>query len=108
MRPSDGLCLRRPLALATVALLGGARSLYANAQWGREQSEAVVWALGFTRQQTPGVTTLHRLFKALDVDVFEAILGQWAQTASAVGERRSPSRSKRCAASMGNSYRACP
>src|SRR5258708_13735981 len=73
------------LALATVAMLCGARSLYAIAQWGREQPEAVVRTLGFTRQQTPGVATLHRVFKALDVDVFEMVLAQWAQ--AAVGGR---------------------
>jgi hypothetical protein len=73
------------LALATVAMLCGARSLYAIAQWGREQPEAVVRTLGFTRQQTPGVATLHRVFKALDVEVFEMVLAQWAQ--AAVGGR---------------------
>jgi DDE_Tnp_1-associated len=69
------------LALATVAMLCGARSLYAIAQWGREQPEAVVRTLGFTRQPTPGVATLHRVFKALEVDVFETALAHWAQAA---------------------------
>src|SRR5215813_1789983 len=69
------------LALATAAMLCGARSLSAIAQWGREQPEAVVRALGFTRRQTPGVATLHWFFKALDVDVFEGVLAQWAQAA---------------------------
>ena len=69
------------LALATVAMLCGARSLYAIAQWGREQPEALVQTLGFTRQQTPGVATLQRVFKALDVDAFASVLGQWAQAA---------------------------
>jgi len=69
------------LALATVAMLSGARSLYAIAQWGHEQPEAGVRTLGFTRQQTPSVATLHRVFKGLDVEVFEAVLGQWAQAA---------------------------
>jgi hypothetical protein len=69
------------LALATVAMLCGARSLYAIAQWGREQPEAIVQTLGFTRQQTPGVATLHRVFKALDVEAFEAALASWAQAA---------------------------
>ena len=73
------------LARARVAMLCGARSLYAIAQWGREQPEAVVRTLGFTRQQTPSVATLHRVFKALDVDVFEMVLAQWAQ--AAVGGR---------------------
>jgi DDE_Tnp_1-associated len=69
------------LALATVAMLCGARSLYAIAQWGREQPEAVVRTLGFARGRTPGVATLHRVFKALDVEQFETVLGQWAQAA---------------------------
>lgn len=42
-------------------------------------------ALGFTRQQPPGVATLHRVFKRLDVDVFETVLAQWAQ--AALGDR---------------------
>src|SRR5260370_19191391 len=69
------------LALATVAMLCGARSLYAIAQWGREQPAAVVRTLGFTRQQTPGVATLQRVFKALDAEVFETVLATWAQAA---------------------------
>lgn len=69
------------LALATVAMLCGARSLYAMAQWGREQPEAVVRTLGFARGRTPGVATLHRVFKRLDVERFEVVLGEWAQVA---------------------------
>ena len=68
------------LALSTAAMLSGARSLYAIAQWGRLQSPAVVQALGFTRDQTPCVATLHRAFKALDGGAFEAALGRWAQS----------------------------
>lgn len=66
-------------------MLCGARSLYAIAQWGREQPEPVVRTLGFTRQPTPGVATLHRVFKRLDVDAFERVLAEWAQTV--LGER---------------------
>jgi hypothetical protein len=69
------------LALATVAMLCGARSLYAIAQGGREQPPEAVRALGFPRGRTPGVATLHRVFKALDVEAFETVLAQWAQTA---------------------------
>jgi DDE_Tnp_1-associated len=67
------------LALATVAMLCGARSLYAIAQWGREQPDEVIQALGFTREQTPGVATLHRVFKGLDAEAFEQALAGWAQ-----------------------------
>lgn len=66
-------------------MLCGARSLYAIAQWGREQPAPVVRTLGFTRQPTPGVATLHRVFKRLDVDAFERVLAEWAQTV--LGER---------------------
>lgn len=67
------------LALSTAAMLCGARSLYAIAQWGRLQPPAVVQALGFTRTQTPAVSTLHQVFSALDVQAFEGALATWAQ-----------------------------
>ena len=74
------------LALATAAMLCGARSLSAMAQWGRLQPPAVVAALGFTRERTPAVSTLHQVFSHLDVTAFEAALATWAQTA--LGDRR--------------------
>jgi|SRR5579871_683342 len=76
------------LTLATAAMLCGARSLYAIAQWGRLQPAEVVRALGFTRARTPAVATLHYTFKTLDVEAFEAALGGWAQ--QAVGPPAAP------------------
>jgi hypothetical protein len=67
------------LTLATAAMLSGARSLYAIAQWGRLQSPDVVGALGFTRKQTPAVSTLHLVFRDLDAEAFEAALSTWAR-----------------------------
>ena len=76
---------RHPLAailtLAVTAMLADARSLYAIAQWGRLQSAETVRALGFTRSKTPTVSTLHEVFKVLDVAAFEAALARWAQAA---------------------------
>jgi hypothetical protein len=66
------------LALSVAAMLAGARSLYAIAQWGRAQPPEVVRALGFTRVRTPAVATLHYTFKALEVEAFETALQQWA------------------------------
>jgi hypothetical protein len=66
------------LTLATVAMRCGARSLYAMAQWGRLQPEAVRRALGCTGPGMPGSTTLHDVFKRLDVAAFEAELQAWA------------------------------
>src|SRR5437879_6957621 len=73
------------LALATAAMLAGARSVYAIAQWGRLQAPAVLHALGFTRPRSPAVSTVHLVFKALDAEAFEAALAQWAQ--AKLGER---------------------
>ena len=68
------------LQLAVAAMLGGARSLYAVAQWGRERREedpAALAPLGLPPGRSPCVATLHRVFKALDVAAFEQALGAW-------------------------------
>jgi hypothetical protein len=83
------------LSLATVAMLSGARSLYAMAQWGRLQPPAVRQALGFAdperrrggRGGMPAATTLHYAFKRLDVAGFEAALQTWAVAALAPTDR---------------------
>ena len=67
------------LGLAVCAMLCGARSLYAISQWGRDQGEEVSEALGFTRQRTPCVSTLHQVFSRLDREAFERELGRWLQ-----------------------------
>jgi hypothetical protein len=59
-------------------MLCGARSLYAIAQWGCMQPEAVRRVLGFTGPHMPGVTTLRYVFKRLDVERFEQELQAWA------------------------------
>jgi len=71
--------LRAILALATCAMLCGARSLYAIAQWGRDQGAPTAQALGFSRDQTPCVATLHRVFRRLNGEAFERALGRWLQ-----------------------------
>ena len=65
------------LALSVCAMLCGARSLYAISQWGRDQGPEMARALGFTRDLTPSVATLHRVFSGMDADRFEAILRDW-------------------------------
>ncbi len=72
------------LVLSVSAMLCGARSLYAIAQWGRERmadDPALRAALGFAPGRSPCVATRHRVFKRIDVAAFEAALGGWlAQT----------------------------
>src|SRR4051794_30438982 len=62
------------LQVAVVAMLCGARSLSAIAQWAAERQQdepAVLLALGLPLGRHPCVATLHRVFKALDGAAFE-------------------------------------
>ena len=65
------------LALATCAMLCGARSLYAIAQWGGTKGVLRRSFWGSARRRHPCVATLHRVFKGLDVAAFEAEVGNW-------------------------------
>ena len=74
------------LTQVVAAMLSGARSVDAIAQWGRAQAPGVVRTLGYTREKTPAGSTLHEVFKALDVEAFERVLSQWAQQHLGPGE----------------------
>lgn len=68
------------LQLTVVALVCGARSQSAVAQWGRERLDddpGLLEALGLPPGRSPCVATLHRVYKRLDVAAFEAALGAW-------------------------------
>lgn len=67
------------LILSVCGMLSGARSLYAIWQWGRAQDAATVQAMGFTQAQTPAVSSIHEVFRRLDVEAFEAAVAAWAQ-----------------------------
>jgi len=69
--------LAKVLALAVCAMACGCRSLYAIAQWGRDHCALATEALGIGRGETPSVATLHRVFRRLDVEAFEGVLGRW-------------------------------
>lgn len=66
------------LALACCAVLCGYRSYSAIAEWGHPYGPRFTRILGF-RGKTPSASTLHTIFKGLDVEVFEAKLGAWTQ-----------------------------
>src|SRR5215831_16662740 len=72
---------RHPLpaifALACCAMLCGARSYSAIAEWGRNYGVRIAQALGFTHA-TPCAATLHTIFRHVNRDEFEAHLGAWA------------------------------
>ena len=90
--PRSGLGRRHPLAAilsqATVAMLAGARSLEAIAQFGRDRGAGFARALGFTRDRTPCKATFHNVFKALSASVFERALGGWIRGRRQAGWRR--------------------
>ncbi len=65
------------LAVSVAAILCGCQVLYAIAQWSRDHRRKMCSALGIERGTTPCVATLHRVFKDLDVDAFERVLGDW-------------------------------
>lgn len=71
------------LQFAVAAILCGARSLYAMAQWGRERVEddpGLLTELGLPVGRSPSVATLHRVFKGLNVAAFERAVGTWLAT----------------------------
>ncbi len=72
------------IALAVAATLCGYRSYTAMAEWGRTYGTDCSWALGFTREQTPGTlwvsATLFQLFRRLDRGALDACLGRCATT----------------------------
>jgi hypothetical protein len=88
--PRSPLGRRHPLpavlGLVTVAVLCGARSLEAIAQFARDRGRAFAAALGFTRPDTPCKATLSNLLRRLDVAAFERALARWAAAAAAAPE----------------------
>ena len=65
------------LSLAVVAMLSGAKSYEAIAQFGREKGAALAYLLGFRRSKTPTKSTFSVLFRVLDVQAFEDALSAW-------------------------------
>jgi membrane protease YdiL (CAAX protease family) len=67
------------LALATCAMLCGARSVNDVAQWGRDQDPETLMMFGLTNKKRPGAPTYHRIFSELDPAAFEAAVLDWAE-----------------------------
>lgn len=82
--------LRAILGQMACALLCGARSLTAIADWGRDYSPSLRAALGYTRSQTPCCATLHTVLQELDWAVLEQQLRAWAEAVEACLGRAAP------------------
>ena len=72
--------LQAVLAMSAAAVLAGHSSLAAISQWGREMYSLHrdwMWALGFRSFTTPSISTLHEIFKAIDIDAVEEVFAAW-------------------------------
>ena len=67
------------LSLSCVAIMCGARSYSAIADWGRNYDRRFIEALGFIHKKTPCVATFHIIFRNIDIKLLEAKLGEWAE-----------------------------
>ena len=77
------------LGLAVCAVLAGARSFTAIAEWAADADEQTLARLGVTGP-VPSESTFRRTLQRLDADAFDGLAGEWAQlqTAPAPGSRR--------------------
>jgi hypothetical protein len=76
------------LGLISVAVLCGARSLEAIAQFARDRGPAFSRALGFTHRPTPCKATLSNLLRRLDIDAVEQVLSAWVADRLGSGDTR--------------------
>ena len=75
------------LSLAVLAMLSGAKSYQAIAQYGRDKGPALAHLLGFLRGKTPAKSTFSVVFRALDVRAFEAALSRWIASRLPEGQK---------------------
>jgi hypothetical protein len=67
------------LALACCAIMCGAKSYTAIAQWARDQDIGLMHRLGFTRKP-PKIGGIRKVLIALDPKAFEGALNRWAES----------------------------
>jgi hypothetical protein len=74
------------LQLTVVALLAGNTTLVAIAHFGRTRGAALGHALGFRNGRMPCANTFANLFRVLDAERLDAILGAWLLEHDALGQ----------------------
>jgi predicted transposase YbfD/YdcC len=72
------------LGLALCAVMAGARSFTAIAEWAADADEQTLQALGVTGV-VPSESTFRRTLQRLDADAFDDLAGAWAQQATTPG-----------------------
>ena len=80
--PRSRLGRRHPLpavlALLSVAVMCGCRSVYASLQWGRDQGLEMADQLGLGKHGIPTDGMMSNLLRRLDVAAYETALKEWA------------------------------
>lgn len=67
------------LVLCCVAVMCGYGSPAAIAQWGTNYGRKWLVRLAIKRRRGPSQSTLHRIFKGIDHEQLERVVGQWAE-----------------------------
>ena len=75
------------LSLAVCAVLAGARSFTAIAEWAADADEQTLFRLGVTGP-VPSESTFRRTLQRLDADAFDDLAGRWAQQHTAPGPKQ--------------------
>ncbi|HKX26663.1 MAG TPA: transposase family protein [Blastocatellia bacterium] len=70
--------LQSILALASLAMMHGAESEQAIAEWSETHGHRWLKFLGIKRKRGPSQATIHRIFKGLDRMQLESVLDRWA------------------------------
>jgi DDE_Tnp_1-associated/Transposase DDE domain len=87
--PRDPRGIRYPLvsvlALCLVAALAGYTSLTAVSQFGRLRKHRLAHALGFKRGTIPAASTISDLFRDLDAEHLDRLIGRWLASRHASG-----------------------
>lgn len=71
--------LQTVLVLSCLAMMNGAQSEQAIADWSGNQGRRWMSLLGVRRQRGPSSATIHRIFKGIDRTQLESAFSQWSQ-----------------------------
>lgn len=77
------------LLLCCVAVMCGYRSQSAIAEWGTNYGREWLARLGIKRRRGPSQSTLHRIFKGIDCEQLEQVVGRWAELVRGIRPPRS-------------------
>lgn len=72
------------IGIAVCAVICGARSFRAIADWAEGLREQDLWRFGSRREKPPSEPTIRRMLHAIDAEAFDHSIGEWLQTQRSV------------------------